>query len=123
MRAVLLRCCSTALVYFPLNFPILHVFPGYLGRYVVTELLQRGWTVTALVRNSSKADGLEKATVVVGDVLMPNSLASACSGVDVVISCLGARYAPTFHTAPNIRSLTKRLAYSSLNHCKNHTYE
>ncbi len=72
---------------------------GYLGRYVVKEFAERGYTVRALVRTPEKlsVDGpcLEPAIadvvaeVFTGDATDHASLKNACEGVDIVFSCMG----------------------------------
>lgn len=63
---------------------------GFLGAYIIQELLQKGYTVRA-IRRSSKlpafidAGCLEKAEWVEGDVLDVVSLQDAMEGMDVVI--------------------------------------
>jgi uncharacterized protein YbjT (DUF2867 family) len=61
---------------------------GYLGGQVVKELLARGKQVRALVRASTSAAELENLGVEIarGDMLEPDSLASAMKGVDAVVS-------------------------------------
>jgi uncharacterized protein YbjT (DUF2867 family) len=72
---------------------------GYLGRYVVSEFVQRNYVVRALVRNQEKlgttgpnlepsvADIVEE--IVPGDALNRSSLNDVCKGIDVVFSCMG----------------------------------
>ncbi len=60
---------------------------GFVGRSVVAQLLEAGNEVTALARDPGGAsirstDGL---SVLRGDVLAPETLASACTGMDAVI--------------------------------------
>lgn len=61
---------------------------GYLGGQVVDQLLARGKTVHALVRPATEAGRLEAKGVQIarGDMLDPDSLVSAMSGADAVIS-------------------------------------
>jgi nucleoside-diphosphate-sugar epimerase len=65
---------------------------GFIGRYLVAELLQRGYAVRILARTpervaSLRAPGLE---VVVGDVTNPASLAGIALGMDVVFHLASA---------------------------------
>ena len=72
---------------------------GYLGRYVVREFAERGYSVRALVRNPEKlakegpnleptvADVVDE--VVTGDATYLNTLKGATKGVDIVFSCMG----------------------------------
>jgi uncharacterized protein YbjT (DUF2867 family) len=65
---------------------------GRLGRRVVPELRRRGYAVRALVREQSSLGSLERhvESVVRGDLTQPATLAGACNGMDVVLSCAGA---------------------------------
>ena len=57
---------------------------GHIGANLVRELLQRGYEVVALIRQSSLAlEGLDVIRVV-GDILDPASLARAFKGVEQV---------------------------------------
>lgn len=61
---------------------------GMLGGQVVTELLNRGKQVRALVRPGSDASRLESAGVEIarGDMMDPESLRRAMAGVDAVVT-------------------------------------
>ncbi len=63
---------------------------GGTGRQLVAQALERGYLVTALVRDPAKL-GIEhpKLTVVRGDVLDPPSVESAMRGQEAVVSALG----------------------------------
>ena len=65
---------------------------GSLGRQIVQELISRGQSVRALVRDPSQRQALESAgaEVVVANLKDPASLDRACSGADVVISTASA---------------------------------
>jgi putative NADH-flavin reductase len=69
---------------------------GGTGRQLVTQALERGLTVTALVRNPARmAIAHPQLTVVRGDVLDGDSIASAMRGQEAVLSALGhKRYFP-----------------------------
>ncbi|MHC4121175.1 MAG: SDR family oxidoreductase [Planctomycetota bacterium] len=59
---------------------------GYVGGQLIPRLLKKGYTVRVLVRDSSKLAGKSwspKVQVSVGDVLEPDTLGPALSGVDV----------------------------------------
>jgi 2-alkyl-3-oxoalkanoate reductase len=61
---------------------------GFLGRHVVAALLRRGHEVRAMIRPSSRTDGLawvDRVDVVRADLRMPDSLAAAFDGVDVLV--------------------------------------
>ncbi len=63
---------------------------GGTGRHIVTQALDRGYRVTAFVRNPSKLE-MEHSnlSVVQGDVLDPATLDDAVKGQDAVLSALG----------------------------------
>lgn len=63
---------------------------GGTGRQLVAQALERGLTVTALVRNPSRLPANHQAlTVLQGDVLDPGSLEAAMHGQDAVLCALG----------------------------------
>ncbi|XP_062307132.1 flavin reductase (NADPH)-like [Osmerus eperlanus] len=63
---------------------------GQTGHYLVTEALQQGHTVTAIVRNPGKLTVRhEQLKVVEGDIFSEDSLKQHFQGHDAVISCLG----------------------------------
>ena len=76
---------------------------GYIGRFVVKELVQRGFNVVAFARERSGIGGRQGQESVVadfpgaevrfGDVTQPDSLAAQAfdQPTDVVISCLASR--------------------------------
>jgi uncharacterized protein YbjT (DUF2867 family) len=57
---------------------------GQVGRQVIQQLVQRGAKVRALVRDAAKADFPAGVGVVQGDLLDPDSLRSAFSGVSTL---------------------------------------
>lgn len=71
----------------------MHIFvtagTGFVGSAIVRALLARGHHVTALVRNTTKAQPIQAlgATLVVGDMLQPASYVSQVAAADVVIHC------------------------------------
>jgi len=66
---------------------------GFVGRYVVRELLSRGLAVRALARDARKAAGIlprnERLTLVSGDGTDTASLASLVTGVQACANCVG----------------------------------
>lgn len=64
---------------------------GYLGGHLWQQLLDSGYRVRALVRNTSHVEPLRKrlSDVRQAEVTQPASLAGCCDQVDVVISTLG----------------------------------
>jgi putative NADH-flavin reductase len=75
---------------------------GGTGRSVISQALDAGDKVTALVRRPEALGELaERITVVAGDVLDPAAVARAVAGADVVISALGIgmhRHATTVYS-------------------------
>ncbi len=69
---------------------------GETGRRVVQELVQRNIPVRALVRDLEKAKAIlpAEAECVIGDVLQPETLATAIGDCTVILSATGA--APSF---------------------------
>lgn len=65
---------------------------GRTGRLMVERALERGHEVTALVRDAAAfPDPEERLKVIVGDVLEPETLASAMAGQDAVVSVIAPR--------------------------------
>ena len=63
---------------------------GYVGSYLLPELLQRGHTVRALTRSPAPTlSAMEGVTTVRGDVTDPASLGGAFDGVDAVVHLVG----------------------------------
>jgi dihydroflavonol-4-reductase len=66
---------------------------GFIGQVLTQGLLRRGWSVTALVRNSDspRAQRLSRlgATLTTGDVTQRESMRAAMIGADIVVHCAG----------------------------------
>lgn len=64
---------------------------GYLGQFIMKELLSRGSSVRALVRDAGKirTDGHRNLEVCEAEVTDRESLAGCCTAIDVVISTVG----------------------------------
>jgi uncharacterized protein YbjT (DUF2867 family) len=62
---------------------------GGTGRQLVSQALERGHRVTALVRRPPRAEGRPGLTTIVGNVLDPASLDRAVRGQEAVVSALG----------------------------------
>jgi uncharacterized protein YbjT (DUF2867 family) len=67
---------------------------GGTGRLIVSEALERGQQVTALVRSPEKARDLKGAKLIVGDVRDEKVLREALKGQDAVVSSLGTPASP-----------------------------
>lgn len=67
---------------------------GKTGRYVVTQGLQKGYRITAFVRNPAGLAIKDKNLIIIkGDLANPQEVESAMRGQDVVISVLGNKTA------------------------------
>ena len=64
---------------------------GYLGQFVLEDLLHRGYTVRALVRDAVKirADDHHDLEVCEAEITNRQSLSRCCDTMDVVISAVG----------------------------------
>jgi len=60
---------------------------GFIGRNVVSSLLERGTAVRVLVRDARRTESLGSSEVVVGDLTQPDTLAGIERGVQTVIHC------------------------------------
>lgn len=62
---------------------------GMTGSGILEELLQRGHTVRALVRDTAKLEPRENLELFLGDAYDSNSVAEAAQGSDAIISAFG----------------------------------
>jgi putative NADH-flavin reductase len=62
---------------------------GHAGSRILKELLDRGHTVTAIVRDPAKLTAQQRLTVVKGDVSDEPSIVAASRGADALISAYG----------------------------------
>ncbi len=94
---------------------------GNVGRHVVEQLVKRGADVRALVRDPAKTDFPAGVTVVQGDLLDPDSIRIAFSGVSTMF-LLNAVVPDEFTQALIALNLAKeagikRIVYLSVIHC------
>ncbi len=84
---------------------------GGVGQWLVNLGLKRGHTVTAFARAESGINAQhERLRVIVGDVLVPETLIAAVSGQDAVLSALGARtLEPNTTCSEGMRNLTRAM--------------
>lgn len=85
---------------------------GTIGSRIVTEALERGHTVTAVLRDPAKlTDPDPRLKVTTGDVLDPASVSAAAQGQDVVVSAVGGGDGPGHLAtiAPAARALIEGL--------------
>jgi len=69
---------------------------GPTGRQIVSQAIDRGYDVTALVRSPRKAAELKGATLVIGDARDEKALRQAIKGREAVISALGTPASPFY---------------------------
>jgi hypothetical protein len=85
---------------------------GTIGSAIVREALERGHTMTAVVRDPAKVTVQHpRLSITSGDVLDPQSVTSAAAGQDVLVSAVGGGDGPG-HLAtiePSARALTEGL--------------
>lgn len=81
---------------------------GGTGRLIVSQALERGQQVTALVRSPEKASDLKGAKLIVGDVRDEKVLREALKGQDAVVSSLGTPASP-FHEVTLLSTATRAL--------------
>ena len=64
---------------------------GYLGKYIVQNLVERKFNTTVLVRNPAKFEtfGIPVDRLVQAEVTNQSSLMNCCDGIDIVISTVG----------------------------------
>lgn len=88
---------------------------GMIGSRILSELLSRGHTVTAVSRNPSHIPAHQKMTVLMGDVLSPASVAATARGADAVISAYGPgtgpNSAPPEKVIASVKSLVEALGH------------
>ncbi|MDG2941609.1 SDR family oxidoreductase [Exercitatus varius] len=62
---------------------------GSIGQYVVTEALNKGYQVRALVRNPNKVQFDKRVDVFIGDLTQPDTLKGISDGIDGIIFTQG----------------------------------
>lgn len=85
---------------------------GGTGRMLVSQALERGLQVTALVRDRSQLEGGHPhLTIVQGDVLEASSLKAAMTGQDAVLSALGHKrfFGPTRILSEGSRNILRAM--------------
>ncbi len=84
---------------------VLYGATGMIGSRILQELVARGHSVAAVMRNTGKVQASGSVTVEQGDVLDPKSVAATAKGSDAAISA----YAPGFETLDNLVLATKSM--------------
>jgi putative NADH-flavin reductase len=82
---------------------------GPTGRQLVQQATAQGHQVTALVRNTAKADFAPPVKMIKGDVLDVASLKIAVTGQDVIISALGSAASGPFKEITLLSEGTRNL--------------
>ncbi|MCB0521762.1 MAG: SDR family oxidoreductase, partial [Saprospiraceae bacterium] len=66
---------------------------GYLGRYIIKEVLDRGYETRTILRNEKKLPksviGHSKLDIVKAELTIPKSMEHCCQNIDTVISTVG----------------------------------
>ena len=64
---------------------------GYLGGYILEELLKRKYPTRVVVRNPEKLKAIDhhSTDILTAELTQPTSLEECCNGIDVVISTVG----------------------------------
>ncbi|MEQ9298339.1 MAG: SDR family oxidoreductase [Cyclobacteriaceae bacterium] len=62
---------------------------GYLGKYLLKELKNKGYHTIALARNAKRLKGITVDRIIESEVTRPETLEGVCDGVDDVISTVG----------------------------------
>lgn len=80
---------------------------GNLGKQLARAAVNRGYTVTAVVRNEKRKQVLENIVqhFVVCDVTKPALVTGICNGFDIVISALGKSVSPNDHSKATFRQI------------------
>lgn len=80
---------------------------GHAGRAIFRELKQRGYDVTAVVRNAKKATALlgPDASIVCAEATQAETLQGICNGYSVVISALGKSVSPNDWSRPSFEQV------------------
>ncbi len=85
---------------------------GFVGSYILAELLREGYNPRLLVRNESLSKVIEPCKVVNGDIENENAVVKTIDGADVVIYNIGI-----IREFPNKNITFKKLHYEGLTHC------
>ena len=93
---------------------------GNLGHAIANELKQKGYEITAIVRNKIKVGKLESITqkIILADVTIPSDLVNICNGFDIVISSLGKSVSPNDKSEPTFNDIDYIANSNILNEAK-----
>ncbi len=87
---------------------------GMIGSRVLNELVSRGHSVTAVVRNPAKVSPAKGVTVIAGDVNDPAGVTAAARGADAAISATAPPAENPEAIVDAVRSLLKGLAAAGI---------
>lgn len=92
---------------FKMKKVILFGSTGNLGKKIAEELKQKGYDVTAVVRNQQKAAEVKPFAhhIVIADVSNRSTLNGICNGSDIAISALGKSVSPNDRSKPGFREI------------------
>ena len=62
---------------------------GFVGKFLVKELLKENYDITCLVRKSSNISGLERTNLIFGDITNEESVDKAVQGKDIIFHLVG----------------------------------
>ena len=82
---------------------------GATGREIVSQALTQGHAVTALVRDSGKANFAQHVEKAVGNVLEPGTLEKVLTGQEAVICSLGSAATGPFKEMTMLSQGTRNL--------------
>src|ERR1700691_1165521 len=86
---------------------VLYGATGMIGSRILKELLSRGHTVTAVVRDPSNLAAQKDLTIEKGDMLDADNIAKVTKGSDVVISSYGPPSGPQGPDPNKAKQLTE----------------
>jgi uncharacterized protein YbjT (DUF2867 family) len=80
---------------------------GNLGKEICKEVKRQGYILTAVVRNTTKANDLAGIAdqCIIADVSNPDELKNRCGNFDIVISSLGKSVSPNDKSKPSFHDV------------------
>jgi uncharacterized protein YbjT (DUF2867 family) len=80
---------------------------GHLGKEIAKIAIQKGYDLTAVVRNKTKADEISALTqkCIIADVTKADSINGICKGFDIVISAFGKSVSPNDNSKPSFADI------------------
>jgi nucleoside-diphosphate-sugar epimerase len=97
---------------------------GFIGSYLVPALVEKGYTVSIIVRDRAKAVDMFGDTVEIfeGDVTKPETLEDACSNQNAVIhlAALASHELPSATAFQRFRNVNVEGTYNLMKNCEKH---